>query len=197
MIADQACNLSVGATEITNPAARLVPDRSCGTCTLCCKVVGVLEIAKPAGEWCPHCVSGKRCAIYATRFASCRTFYCQWMIEKGLGPEWKPSRAKFVLVKTEAGRHLSACVDPGYPAAWRRSPYYENLKQWAVEGARRSPDLHLVNVMIGSHCIVILPDRDVDIGILAPDEMIKLEDKNVGTGTAIEVYKVKRQPSAS
>ena len=110
-------------------------------------------------------------------------------------PEWKPNRAKFVLVKTEGGRHLSACVDPGYPSAWRRSPYYENLKQWAAEGIRRSPNLHLVDVMVGSHCIVILPDRDVDIGILAPDEMIQLQ--SAGAGMAVEVQKVKCQPSAS
>ena len=173
----------------------IVPGRACGTCTLCCKVVGVLEIAKPAGVWCRHCSSGKRCGIYDSRFASCRSFYCQWMFEKSLGPEWKPNRAKFVLVKTEGGRHLSACVDPGYPSAWRRSPYYENLKQWAAEGIRRSPNLHLVDVMVGSHCIVILPDRDVDIGILAPDEMIQLQ--SAGAGMAVEVQKVKCQPSAS
>ena len=110
------------------------------------------------------------------------------MMEKGLGPEWKPDRAKFVLVKTEAGRHLSACVDPGYPSAWRRSPYYENLKQWAVEGIRRSPDLHIVDVMIGTRCIVILPHRDVDLGILAADEMVELN----GAGVTIDARKVKQ-----
>jgi hypothetical protein len=168
----------------------VVPGRECGTCTLCCKAVGVLEIAKPAGVWCRHCSSGKQCGIYESRFASCRTFYCQWMLEKSLGPEWKPDRAKFVLVKTEGGRHLSACVDPGYPSAWRRSPYYENLKQWAAEGIRRAPDLHLVDAMIGNRCVVILPDRDVDVGILAPDEMIQL---SAGADMAVEVHKVKRQ----
>lgn len=173
-----------------SPGPSVVPGRACGDCTLCCKVVAVLEIAKASGVWCPHCVSGQRCAIYDTRYASCRTFYCQWMIEKGLGPEWKPERAKFVLVKTEAGRHLSACVDPGFPSAWRRSPYYENLKQWAAEGLRRSP-LRLVDAMIGNRFIVILPDRDVDIGVLAPDEMIELR----GVGTVIEPRKVKRQQS--
>ena len=187
----------VGATETASADARVVPGRACGTCTLCCKVVGVLEISKPAGVWCPHCVSGKRCTIYDTRYASCRTFYCQWMIEKSLGPEWKPERAKFALVKTAAGHRLSACVDPGYPSAWRRPPYYEILKQWAAEGVRRSPDLHLVDVMIGNRCIVILPDREVDVGILAPDEMIKLEGKDSPTGMIIEVCKMKSQPAAS
>ena len=111
-------------------------------------------------------------------------------MEKTLGLEWKPDRAKFVLVKTDAGRHLTVCADPGYPSAWRRSPYYEQLRQWAAEGLRRLPDLYLVNAMIGSRCIVILPDRDVDLGVLAPDEMIELQ----GAGTMVEPRKVK-QPS--
>ena len=192
MSANQVFNLSVSSTRYAIGGARVVPGRECGTCTLCCKVVGVLEIAKPSGVWCPHCVSGKRCGIYDTRYASCRTFYCEWMMQKALGPEWKPDRAKFVLVNTDASRHLTACVDPGYPSAWRRSPYYENLKQWAVEGVRRSPDLHLVDVRIGSHCIVILPDRDVDIGILGPDEMIGTQSKETSAGMVIEVRKVKR-----
>jgi hypothetical protein len=173
---------------IARSNARVVPGRSCGTCTLCCKAVAVAEIAKPGGVWCQHCVSGKRCTIYHSRYASCRTFYCEWMMQKGLGPEWKPDRAKFVLVNTDASRHLTACVDPGYPSAWRRSPYYEQLRQWAVEGMQRFPDLHMVNAMIGNRCIVILPDRDVDIGILASDEMIEFS----GTGAALEARKVKR-----
>lgn len=176
------------SSDAAAASVKTVPGRACGTCTLCCKAVGVLEIAKPSGVWCPHCVSGKGCTIYESRFASCRTFYCQWMLVKGLGPEWKPDRAKFVLVKTEGGRHLSACVDPGYPSAWRRSPYYENLKQWAVEGIQRSPDLHIVDAKIGDRHIVILPDRDVDIGVLAPDEMIELS----AAGAGFEARKVKR-----
>ena len=171
----------------------LAPSRACGTCTLCCKVAAVEEVAKPMGVWCAHCLRNNGCAIYDSRPPSCRTFYCQWIIAKGLGPEWKPERAKFALVKTEAGRRLTALVDPGYPSAWRRSPYYENLKQWAVMGARRSPDLHMVDVMIGTRCIVILPDRDVEVGTVGPDEMIQLECKTSATGEVIEVQKVKRQ----
>ncbi len=170
---------------------RVVPGRACGTCSLCCKVVGVEELAKPIGAWCLHCVRGKGCAIYDARPPSCRRFHCQWLLADGLGPEWKPERAKFALLKSENGRHLTAFVDPGFPSAWRRSPYYENLKQWAADGARNLADLHLVNVMIGPRCTVILPDRDVDLGILGADEMIRLEPS--GIGEIIEVKKIRRQ----
>lgn len=84
---------------------------------------------------------------------------------------------------------------PWLPSAWRRSPYYENLKQWAEIGLRRSPDLHIVDVMIGTRCIVILPDRDVDIGPLGPGEMIQVECRMTATGEAIEVQKAKPAPA--
>jgi hypothetical protein len=186
-------SLSTPAQSVHLPHSDLAPSRTCGTCTLCCKVAAVEEVAKPMGVWCAHCLRNNGCAIYDSRPPSCRTFYCQWIVAKGLGPEWKPERSKFALVKTEAGRRLTALVDPGYPSAWRRSPYYENLKQWAVMGARRSPDLHIVDVMIGTRCIVILPDHDVEVGTLGSDEMIQLECKMTATGEVIEVQKVKRQ----
>src|SRR5258708_36396047 len=105
MSAEQNCSAPIDAS-VARQDARVVPGRSCGTCTLCCKAVGVVEIAKPGGVWCRHCVSGKRCTVYETRYVSCRTFYCEWMVQKALGPEWKPDRAKFVLANTDAGRHL-------------------------------------------------------------------------------------------
>jgi hypothetical protein len=180
--------------RLQTAAPAIVPGRACGTCTLCCKVAAVEELAKPMGVWCAHCLRNKGCAIYASRPASCRSFTCQWLVAEGLGADWKPERAKFALVKTEAGRRLTALVDPGYPSAWRRAPYYENLKRWAAQAAQRFPDLHLVDVMIGARCIVIQPDRDVEVGILAADEMVQLQSRMTPTGAVIEVHKVKRTP---
>src|SRR4051794_24207443 len=61
---EQHRDASANEALIAKSKARVLPGRSCGTCTLCCKVVGVLEIDKPGGVWCRHCVSGKHCAIY-------------------------------------------------------------------------------------------------------------------------------------
>jgi hypothetical protein len=177
--------------------APIVPGKSCGSCSLCCKVVGVDELAKPIGVWCRHCNRQSGCAIYETRPASCRMFICQWMRAEDLGPEWKPDRAKFALLKSAGGRHLTVFADPGNPFAWRRSPYYENLKHWAVHGARNTADLHLVDVMIGQRCIVILPDREVDIGHLGPGEMIHLECRPTASGAVIEASKVRATPAAA
>jgi hypothetical protein len=188
------------STELTAQAvaqladidAKVVPGRACGTCTLCCKVVSIAEFNKPAGQWCAHCLPGRGCGIHATRPYVCRGAYCEWMISKGLGPEWKPERARFVLFKTNDGRRLTAHVDPGYPGAWRRSPYYENLKQWAREAARKTPDMHVVDVMIGESATVILPDREVEIGVVGADELVRLDKRVTPAGEFIEVHKVKR-----
>ena len=117
------------------------------------------------------------------------------MISKGLGPEWRPEQARFVLAKTNGGRRLTAHVDPGYSSAWRRSPYYENLKAWAVHAAQKAPEMDLVDVMIGERVIVILPDRDVDVGLVAADEHVRLEKRSTPTGEIIDVHKVKAAPA--
>lgn len=186
-----------GALAHARLESRVVAGRECGACTLCCKVAAVEEVAKPNGVWCPHCVKGNRCMIYPSRPQSCRDFYCQWMIEKGLGPEWKPERAKFALVKTDGGRRLTALVDPGFPSAWRRSPYYENLKHWAADAVQKWPEVYMVDVLIGARAIVILPDRDVDLGVLAADEMIELNHAMNGPERAFGVHKVKRAAAAA
>jgi hypothetical protein len=180
------------AAELARIDTLVISGRACGTCSLCCKVVSIPELEKAAGEWCRHSRPGRGCGIHATRPFVCRGAYCEWMISKGLGPEWKPEKAKFALFKTNGGRRLTAHVDPGYPSAWRRSPYYENFKQWAREAALQSPDMHVVDVMIGEHSIVILPDRDVDLGRIAADEFVRLDKKTGPSGEFIEVHKVKR-----
>lgn len=165
-------------------AARVVPGRACGTCTLCCKLIAVKDLGKAPGTWCPHCVRGKGCGIYETRPTECRTFFCHWMLEKGLTADWKPEKAKFALV-TSAGGHMTAFVDPGFPGAWRNPPYFETLKRWSLEGARANP-ARMISVRIGTRGIVILPDREIDIGTVGPDDVIRLE---AGPGGRIEVRK--------
>src|SRR5947209_14609063 len=89
--------------------SRVVPGRTCGGCTLCCKVIAVADFGKLPGVWCSHCIRGKGCGIDATRPTDCRTFFCEWMLEKGLGAEWKPESGKFALMMGE-GSQLVAIV---------------------------------------------------------------------------------------
>ncbi len=175
---------------VTTAESEVVPGRACGTCTLCCKVIAVVDFDKPPGVWCPHCVRSKGCGIYETRPRDCRTFFCHWMVEKGLGPEWKPERAKFALVTTRGG--ITAFVDPGFPGAWRASPYFETLKRWALEGLRAANGVRVVAVRIGVRTIVLLPDREVDMGEVGPGETLRLRPT---PGGDIGIEKVKTESS--
>jgi Fe-S-cluster containining protein len=170
---------SVADLQDAQPA--LVPGRSCGTCSLCCKVLPVQALSKPAGKWCIHSVPGSGCTIHADRPQVCRQFFCAWLIDSNLGPEWKPEVSRFVLSADPANRSLTLMVDPGMPLAWKREPYYARLKQFSEVSFRQDRKL-LVNLR--GNITVILPDRDVPIGAIAPGEEIVIwrEGSTYGAG---------------
>jgi hypothetical protein len=182
----------------TGGNSRNATGRACGTCTLCCKLLGVAELAKPAGKWCRHCAPGKGCTIYATRPDDCRSFVCGWLVQPELGPDWKPERSKVILSwhsdRVGGGTRLAVVVDPSHPSAWRNPPIYQKLKQWAFQGGPTvsRPLQLLVTVKSAGRLFVILPDQDIDIGTLADDEVIVTNEKITSGGIAVEVRKVKR-----
>ncbi|MDY6924263.1 MAG: YkgJ family cysteine cluster protein [Pseudomonadota bacterium] len=108
------------------------PGKSCGDCGLCCKLMGVTALAKPAGKWCRHFSKAAGCAIYETRPADCRAFNCLWLLTDALGPEWKPATAGFVLHSEQGGMRLIVESDPARPHDWRREPYQSTLRRWAA-----------------------------------------------------------------
>ena len=104
------------------------------------------------------------------------------MLSEKLGPEWKPDRAKFALMVT-ATNHLAACIDPGFPSAWRQPPYYQTLLRWARERAENpSSSWPGVDVWIGKRCIIILPDGEKDVGIVAADEEVRIDRTMTAAG---------------
>jgi hypothetical protein len=169
----------------------VVPGRSCGTCTMCCKLFDIPEIGATAGKWCRHCAPGKGCQIYDARPETCRKFFCGWMVTAGLGPEWKPDRCKVImqLLAVENTFWVNAYADESYPAAWQRPDIYKKLKQIAAANPAVGETLKVVvTVLIGRRRIVVLPDRDVDAGIIAADEELAVTARN----GLINVQKVKR-----
>ncbi|MCA3613270.1 MAG: hypothetical protein IOC55_12780 [Methylobacterium sp.] len=156
--------------------------KTCGTCTLCCKLFPVPPLEKPAGKWCPHVVQGRGCGIHETRPGLCRAFDCQWLENPDLGPEWKPEIAKFVLSIYPGTNSLAVTVDPGFPGNWRQEPYLRNLRRWA-EAALRQGDQ--VIVLTGGKATAILPDREQELGEIGPgDSIVSLKGPR---GYAVEV----------
>jgi hypothetical protein len=106
--------------------------KNCGDCGLCCKLMGVTELAKPPGKWCGHFRRGRGCDTYDARPASCRIFNCTWLLTEALDAAWKPTVAGF-LMHADEGRLIVEC-DPARPHAWRADPYAVTLTAWAAAG---------------------------------------------------------------
>src|SRR3954467_254802 len=101
-------------------------NRACDGCTMCCKMLLIPELEKPMGAWCPHALKGQGCAIYEGRPPSCRQFECLWLTTD-MPDYWKPDRSRMVLAGDETGTLVSIVVDAGYPDAWRKQPYYNDI----------------------------------------------------------------------
>ncbi|MCT7663340.1 YkgJ family cysteine cluster protein [Shinella kummerowiae] len=111
------------------PSPTIVPGRSCGTCTLCCRLPDIDLFEKPANAWCRHCIEGKGCSIYADRPSVCRDFLCLWMTDESLDEAWEPSRSHMMIYRQ--GPQITVLVDPDHPDIWRREPYHAQLRAWA------------------------------------------------------------------
>jgi hypothetical protein len=107
--------------------------RACGACSLCCKLPYVPELRKPIDTWCKHAAPGcGGCSIYPKRPRSCRDYICGWLSsEPGVGDEWFPAQCHMMLTPRRIGMRVT--VDPDYPDAWLREPYYKQVRQWAQQ----------------------------------------------------------------
>jgi hypothetical protein len=166
-----------------DPEPAIVPGRSCGTCSLCCKVYMIRELGKPAGRWCVHRVRGSGgCGIHPDRPRSCRDFFCSWLVDPNLGAEWKPEVSRFVLSADATHRAIMVTVDPGRPLAWKRAPYYAVLKQFSEVFFRIDQK---VLVSLGGQVTVVLPDRDVPLGALLPGDEIVVRREGLTYGASL------------
>lgn len=166
--------------------AHILPGRACGTCTLCCKILGITELAKPKGEWCRHCDVGRGCRIYDGRPPSCRTFICGYLGWPGAGEHWFPARSGMLLIGDE--HRLIVRVDPSRPGAWREQPYYDEIKSWA---AMAVPEGRTVLVVVDESSTVVLPDSDVELGLVAEDERIVILETPRAAGPQWTALKMK------
>jgi len=140
---------------------------------MCCKLPHIRDLSKPAGKWCQHVRHGQGCSIYAARPGDCRAFVCDWMINPKLTPEWKPDICKFLIYMTADG-NCSVLVDEGNPTAWRGPKYYPVLKTFAAELVQRG---RLMTVAIGEKFTAVLPNKDVELGLMPPGHGIQVSAK--------------------
>ena len=123
--------------------------RSCDGCTLCCKVIGVQELAKPKGAWCRHCSADAGCTIYDARPNACRAYSCRFLLDETLDESWRPSRSGMVINADRS--RVVVHVDPDRPGAWLREPFYSRLRHWS----RTSPSGWPVFVCIEERVVAV------------------------------------------
>lgn len=156
---------------------------------MCCFVLAVHELGKPPGTWCKHCPTRRACAIYDRRPQECRDFNCGWLTSTAIGEEWNPRKSRIVLAAELDGQRLVAMVHPDRPDAWRRQPFYGQLKAWSRAAVEYKGQ---IVVKVAGRCFVILPDEDVELGHVGDDEVIVSTYTPTPSGVDIKAMKLPR-----
>jgi hypothetical protein len=120
--------------------------RSCGDCTLCCKLLPVVELAKGANERCKY-QRRTGCRVYhrAGMPVCCGLWNCAWLAGE---PVSRPDRSHcvidilpdFVTGTHEEDGHEDRIdvtviwVDPAYRDAWRTDEMRAYIERRAKEG---------------------------------------------------------------
>ena len=164
----------MSSSDVATPD--LVPGRSCGGCTMCCKLMEVEELEKPRATWCAKCDRSRGCTIYEGRPQACRTFHCGYLRLAYLDERWKPAKAKFLVNYEERARRIAIHVDPDRPDAWRKEPFLGQLRHWSAAATREGG---YVIVWCGPRASIVLPDRVKELGQVRDDQLI-LETRDGG-----------------
>jgi hypothetical protein len=113
----------------------------CQECSLCCKLLGVVGIAKPPGTMCWFCKPGHGCTKYKQPDFpdECNDYVCLWLqlSQEGrpLPIELRPDRCH-VVIDARKGKHINNVrCDPDYPDAWRQTKVQQVLATLAKAGS--------------------------------------------------------------
>lgn len=119
----------------------------CESCTGCCEVLEIKEIAKPFGEACKHIGQtgcGKGCQIYLERPEACKNYICLWLdsqrrveVER-MPEELRPDRCYVVMGWPWALDRATLYVYPypGHEGAWRKPPVSDHLRMVLARGGK-------------------------------------------------------------
>jgi hypothetical protein len=122
--------------------------RECGECTLCCKLLPVLELDKPANIRCKHQRQIKGCLVYHTNKMplSCHVWNCRWLVSDDTHDLARPDRSHYVIditpdfvIAVDRGENIKIQVvqiwcDANYPDAWKDPRLKAYMMRRGAEG---------------------------------------------------------------
>ncbi|CAN5145760.1 hypothetical protein BH10PSE2_BH10PSE2_06080 [soil metagenome] len=113
----------------------LLPDRTCGGCVECCRVIplDLPELAKPTGELCAYCVPDLGCGIHAIRPQTCRTWFCLWRVVE-LTDDWRPDRSGVVVRPDGLERGQITLYVVRRSDFLASEAFFATVAQWIAEG---------------------------------------------------------------
>ncbi len=119
-------NVALGGREVSG--------RTCSGCTLCCSLLGIVELQKPVFTICKHCVIGKCCKIYEVKPQECTDFLCYYRISPEVAEYWNPKVCGMVLHREVTGGidMISVMCSSGAKHRWKQEPYWSDIKQMAA-----------------------------------------------------------------
>lgn len=111
---------------------RRAAERSCGSCSLCCTLLRVEELAKPAGVDCIHQCLGPDvaggCGIHARRPPVCRGYRCLWL-QGGLEDDERPDRTGAVVDLEPAGMSVRLAIRESRRGVFDESPRLQAIAE--------------------------------------------------------------------
>lgn len=138
--------------------------RTCGGCTLCCRLMPVAEIGLLAGQRCQHQRHGKGCAIYDHAPLSCAAWTCAWLSDPDAAGLGRPDRSHYVV---DTMPDYVTLQRPG--EADRRMPVIQIWCDPAYPDAHRDPALR---AYLSSHPVAaLIRYNSVDAIIIVPPEI--------------------------
>lgn len=103
----------------------------------------------------------------------------------GMGEHWYPARSKMVVTSEREGQTVIR-ADDSRPGAWKNEPFYSELK--AMASALGSQ--HQILVRTEGRTIAIVPERDIDLGVVTDDHRLVTLEYSSARGVRWEVEKM-------
>ena len=109
--------------------------RTCSGCTLCCSLLGIVELKKPVFTICKNCIIGKGCKIYEVRPQTCAGFFCSYRLSADLPEYWNPKICGMVLHRdANSGTDIISIIcSNSAKHRWKQEPYWNDIKQIAAD----------------------------------------------------------------